>query len=49
LQTARKYRAAAGLSGCAILYSEDMQDGLNLQGPARAGSFTLSIRNPFSR
>ena len=39
--------AAAGLSGCAILYSEDMQDGLNIKCPEAAGSFTLSIRNPF--
>lgn len=41
--------AAAGLSGCAILYSEDMQDGLNIQCPDAAGSFTLSIQNPFRR
>jgi predicted nucleic acid-binding protein len=41
--------AAAGLSGCAILYSEDMQDGLNIQCPEAAGSFTLSIQNPFRR
>lgn len=39
--------AAAGLSGCAVLYSEDMQDGLNIQSPASTESFTLSIRNPF--
>jgi predicted nucleic acid-binding protein len=41
--------AAAGLSGCAILYSENMQDGLNIQCPDAAGSFTLSIQNPFKR
>ncbi len=39
--------AAAGLSGCDILYSEDMQDGLNIKCPEAAGNFTLSIRNPF--
>jgi predicted nucleic acid-binding protein len=39
--------AAAGLSGCAILYSEDMQDGLNITFPESAGKITLSIRNPF--
>lgn len=39
--------AAAGLSGCAILCSEDMQDGLNIQFPESAGGTTLSIRHPF--
>ena len=39
--------AAAGLSGCAILCSEDMQDGLNIKLPELAGGATLSIRNPF--
>ncbi len=39
--------AAAGLSGCATLYSEDMQDGLNVKLPESAGGATLSIRNPF--
>ena len=39
--------AAAGLSSCAILYSEDMQDGLNIKLPDSAGGSTLSIRNPF--
>lgn len=38
--------AAAGVSGCAILYSEDMQDGLNIKLPDSAGGSTLSIRNP---
>ncbi|NVO08130.1 MAG: PIN domain-containing protein [Rhodoferax sp.] len=41
--------AAAGLSGCAILCSEDMQDGLNIQFPESVGKLTLSIRNPFKR
>jgi predicted nucleic acid-binding protein len=39
--------AAAGLSGCAVLYSEDMQDGLNIELPEMAGGSTLAIRNPF--
>lgn len=39
--------AAAGLSACAVLYSEDMQDGLNIQLPESASGATLSIRNPF--
>ncbi len=39
--------AAAGLSACTVLYSEDMQDGLNIQLPESMGSTTLSIRNPF--
>ncbi len=39
--------AAAGLSGCDILYSEDMQDGLHLKLPESAGAATLTIRNPF--
>jgi len=39
--------AAAGLSGCAVLCSEDMQDGLNIKLPDMAGGKTLSIRNPF--
>ena len=39
--------AAAGLSGCAVLYSEDMQDGLNVTLTESAGPGTLSIRNPF--
>ncbi len=39
--------AAAGLSGCAMLYSEDMQDGLNILFSELAGGSTLSIRNPF--
>lgn len=39
--------AAAALSGCAILYSEDMQDGLNIKLPAPAKVHPLVIRNPF--
>ena len=39
--------AAAGLSGCDVLCSEDMQDGLNIRLPEPASTHTLSIRNPF--
>ena len=39
--------AAAGLSGCAVLYSEDMHEGLNVKMPAVKGDVTLSLRNPF--
>jgi predicted nucleic acid-binding protein len=39
--------AAAGLSNCAVLYSEDMQDGLNIKLPEPGGGSALSIRNPF--
>ena len=39
--------AAAALGDCAILYTEDMQDGLNVKLPASAGNTTLVIRNPF--
>ena len=39
--------AAAVLSDCAVLYSEDMQDGLNLKLPGSAGTNSLVIRNPF--
>lgn len=39
--------AAAGLSGCAILCSEDMQEGFNIKFPESAGGATLTIRNPF--
>ena len=41
--------AAAGLSDCAVLYSEDMQDGLNVRLPKSVGAPSLSIRNPFQR
>jgi predicted nucleic acid-binding protein len=43
--------AAAGLSGCTILYSEDMQHGINIQIPMPNASGTgvsvVSINNPF--
>ena len=39
--------AAAALSGCAVLYSEDMQDGLNLKLAGSASVSALVIRNPF--
>ena len=39
--------AAAALSDCAVLYTEDMQDGLNLKLPGTAGTNSLVIRNPF--
>ena len=39
--------AAAALSDCAVLYTEDMQDGLNLKLPGSAGTNSLPIRNPF--
>ncbi len=38
---------AAALSDCAVLYTEDMQDGLNLKLPGSAGTNSLVIRNPF--
>jgi len=39
--------AAAALSGCAVLYSEDMQDGLNVKLPGSASASELVIKNPF--
>jgi predicted nucleic acid-binding protein len=39
--------AAAALSDCAVLYTEDMRDGLNLKLPGSAGTNSLVIRNPF--
>jgi predicted nucleic acid-binding protein len=36
--------SAAGLAGCDVLYSEDMQDGLVVRFPDKN---SLSIRNPF--
>jgi predicted nucleic acid-binding protein len=39
--------AVAALSDCAVLYTEDMQDGLNLKLPESAGTNSLVIRNPF--
>jgi predicted nucleic acid-binding protein len=39
--------AAAALSDCAVLYSEDMQDGLNIKLPGPTSANALAIRNPF--
>jgi len=39
--------AAAALSDCAVLYTEDMQDGLNLKLPGSAGTNSLVIRYLF--
>lgn len=39
--------AAAALSDCAVLYTEDMQDGLNIKLPGPASANALVIRNPF--
>jgi predicted nucleic acid-binding protein len=39
--------AAAALSDCAVLYTEDMQDGLNVKLPGSARPHALVIRNPF--
>ena len=39
--------AAAAFSDCAILYREDMQDGLNMKLPLSGGTSSLVIRNPF--
>lgn len=39
--------AAAGLSGCAILWSEDLQDGFNIKFPESVRAAALTIRNPF--
>ena len=39
--------AAAALSDCAVLYTEDMQDGLNVKIPGAASTNALEIRNPF--
>ena len=39
--------AAATLSDCAVFYSEDMQDGLNVKVPGPASANALVIRNPF--
>ena len=39
--------AAAALSDCAVLYSEDMQDGLNLKVPRPPSATSLVIRSPF--
>lgn len=39
--------AAAALSDCAVLYTEDMQDGLNVKLTGPASPNALVIRNPF--
>lgn len=39
--------ASAVLSDCAVLYTEDLQDGLNVKIPGPASSNALVIRNPF--
>ena len=39
--------AAAALSDCAVLFTEDMQDGLNVKLPGAASTNALVIRNPF--
>jgi predicted nucleic acid-binding protein len=39
--------AAAALSSCALLYSEDMQDGLRVQIPPEFGGGAVAIKNPF--
>lgn len=39
--------AAATLADCAFLYTEDMQDGLNIKLPGSAATKALVIRNPF--
>lgn len=41
--------ASAGLSGCSILYSEDMQNGLNISFPESLQVSSLSIHNPFQK
>ena len=40
--------AAAALSGCTQVYSEDMQDGLRIQIPPEFGAGSLAIKNPFT-
>ena len=39
--------AAAAQTRCDVLYSEDIQHGMNVQIPAQFGGGSLSIRNPF--
>ena len=39
--------AAAGESGCALLYSEDMQHGMSIKLPKSLGDGALSVKNPF--
>lgn len=40
--------AAAALADCAVLYSEDLQDGMKMTVSTRSGKTTLSVRNPFA-
>jgi predicted nucleic acid-binding protein len=40
--------AAAALSGCPVLWSEDMQTGLNVSWADNTDQGVLSIRNPFA-
>ena len=39
--------AAAGESGCAVVYSEDMQHGISIKMPKTLNDGALSIKNPF--
>ncbi len=39
--------AAAGESGCAVVYSEDMQHGMSINLPKSLNDGSLSIKNPF--
>lgn len=39
--------AAAAHTRCEVLYSEDMQHGLNVKIPSQFGGGSLSIKNPF--
>jgi predicted nucleic acid-binding protein len=41
--------AAAANSGCAVVYSEDMQNGLRVEIPAEYGGGALRIENPFTQ
>lgn len=40
--------AAAGLAGCAVLYSEDLQDGMKMTVSTLSGKTTLTVCNPFA-
>ena len=39
--------AAAGESGCAVVYSEDMPHGISIKMPKTLNDGSLSIKNPF--
>ena len=39
--------AAAAEMGCALVYSEDMQNGMSVKMPKSLGGGALSIKNPF--